>query len=493
MEYWCDHRLVVGIREADNHREILIDRPFALVGSHPQANVRLSSNHSPKRAMYLHALNGTVLCRQLEVSERQPHLPAEGGILQVAAEKLRVRLEVKAGGRVAAQDNALWPVPVLEVRGKKSQPVARRMSIPLQLIGRHSECDLELRCRQVSLFHCVLYAQRGRLWCIDLQSGNGTILAGQAISCQEVFLGDELAIGTFRIKFPRYSKTRMPSGGSKPDLVGAAWQLLPNAALERGLGSGENTSSDRRTRSIPPSDIPQETHGEWAVQEGRHEPPTTKEISPQLRYIHEMACLTQERKRALESLDVIAQTLTTERESLRNKAYVPEANRRDFEDVVEQTAAEHANLREVVSGQPCQLAAIQQRITEPSERSAEATFCESKSILVSQADDPLSVLESLLIANDGPGGNALELKTQETSAQSFVSETQLQVVADSPRKPRPKSAGGKDPLMHFVSDRLAEIDMVRKRRVAFIWGAALALLISLCVLIVGLTYWMLGA
>lgn len=67
------------------------------------------------------------------------------------------------------------------------------------LIGRSSECDVFLDNPGVSRTHAKLLHEGEQVKLIDLNSGNGTFLNGQAISEAFVDSGDNIGIGKFSV------------------------------------------------------------------------------------------------------------------------------------------------------------------------------------------------------------------------------------------------------------------------------------------------------
>ncbi len=65
MQLWCDHRISVETRWGAERRDVHTERPFALVGSHPHADIRLDDGQA-KRAALLIVVGEEILCRPLE-------------------------------------------------------------------------------------------------------------------------------------------------------------------------------------------------------------------------------------------------------------------------------------------------------------------------------------------------------------------------------------------------------------------------------------------
>src|SRR6185503_6121189 len=102
----------------------------------------------------------------------------------------------------------------------------------LEMVGRGGDCEVELNCPKVSLFHCVLFRESNRLWCIDLGSGNGTLLNGQRIECALVELGARLRIGDFELEFQRFSRRSASASGLGENADGSQVSLRTPSLTE---------------------------------------------------------------------------------------------------------------------------------------------------------------------------------------------------------------------------------------------------------------------
>ncbi len=77
---------------------------------------------------------------------------------------------------------------------------------PIVLIGRHPECDVQIRSSKVSRKHCCLADLESEqtspmsLAVRDLDSTNGTRINGKIIAEGRLAEGDELTIGAFRFR-----------------------------------------------------------------------------------------------------------------------------------------------------------------------------------------------------------------------------------------------------------------------------------------------------
>lgn len=68
------------------------------------------------------------------------------------------------------------------------------------LIGRHEECDIQLKSRKVSRRHCCIAEVNDTLVVRDLGSTNGVRINGKKLTEGRLKTGDELTIGNFKYR-----------------------------------------------------------------------------------------------------------------------------------------------------------------------------------------------------------------------------------------------------------------------------------------------------
>jgi pSer/pThr/pTyr-binding forkhead associated (FHA) protein len=75
---------------------------------------------------------------------------------------------------------------------------------PIILIGRHPECDVQIRSSKVSRKHCCVAEVdvdgEARLCVRDLESTNGVRINGELVTEGRLKANDELTIGAFRFQ-----------------------------------------------------------------------------------------------------------------------------------------------------------------------------------------------------------------------------------------------------------------------------------------------------
>jgi hypothetical protein len=225
MSYWCTEFLIVTVDGPGGQTVLPLDQPFARVGRHPRADVCLPDRAVPSRALYLHATRAGVFCLFLDRDDSgpertgiwlSPEQSVEIGPYRLRASLLTAEPEDALPSELpSAWGSAKPPLPVMMIYCGTRLKDKRRFRSLLSPVGRRPQCALQLKGQKVSGFHCVLFWDQQRLWCIDLNSSNGTQRNGQDIVCEEVVLGDRLEVGEFHLVFQRLSSGGR-TGSSEP-------------------------------------------------------------------------------------------------------------------------------------------------------------------------------------------------------------------------------------------------------------------------------------
>jgi pSer/pThr/pTyr-binding forkhead associated (FHA) protein len=240
MNFWCGEQLVVTVEGPTGRSVVSLEQPFARVGRHPQSDVVLDDPDASSRSLYLHATPRGVYCLFLDVHESDvlsADVAARGIWLRpdqeitVGSHRVRASLLTAEPDDPLPDDNpAKWgsaprPLPVLNVYYGDLLKDKRRFRAVLSPIGRRPQCGLQLKAKRVSSFHCVLFWHEQQLWCVDLNSSNGTQLNGESIVCSQVAIGDKLDVGEFSLIFERLSY-----GRQSPPVVAPPAAAPPAAA-----------------------------------------------------------------------------------------------------------------------------------------------------------------------------------------------------------------------------------------------------------------------
>ena len=114
-----------------------------------------------------------------------------------------------------------------------NQPNAAAISLqrPVQLVGRHHECDVRIDQRAISRRHCCIALVYEKIVIRDLGSRNGVRVNGEIVEEAVLQDGDQVAIGPliFAVEAPEAVKPPITPNISAP---------LPN------FGANSNSNSD---------------------------------------------------------------------------------------------------------------------------------------------------------------------------------------------------------------------------------------------------------
>ncbi len=66
---------------------------------------------------------------------------------------------------------------------------------PIVLLGRHSECDVQIESQKISRKHCCIILLKDKALIRDLGSTNGITINGKKVQEGSIGPGDELTIG----------------------------------------------------------------------------------------------------------------------------------------------------------------------------------------------------------------------------------------------------------------------------------------------------------
>jgi predicted component of type VI protein secretion system len=202
-----------GVRAA---HEIVLDQPFAVVGSLPNADIPLDGPEVGKRHAYLQVIDGRVFCVdvsdglgvQWEDGVRQAGWLDEGQAVYIGPYRLRL---IQGGAGPDAPGPAvadpLAPAaaahPALTLEFFKDDRVQSRwnMNRVLALVGRLPICRVRIHDERVSRVHCALLATPGGVWLIDLLGVKGVKFNGSRVRFARVGDGDRVDLGGFQIRF----------------------------------------------------------------------------------------------------------------------------------------------------------------------------------------------------------------------------------------------------------------------------------------------------
>lgn len=247
--FWCQRHIAVSVDGPGKSATYLVPKPYARIGSHPSSDIVLTGASIPQRSIYLHAADRGLYL--LTLAHGPPlELVRNGWVtpeqeIVVGPYRITANLteEIALPGVIdedwTAQESAPAPYPRLAVSldGKRlgSLSITRRLTT----IGRDAPSDVRLSSRSISSVHCVLYREEGRLWAIDLTSGNGTYLGGSQIESAELRVGARLRLGAVTLRYQ--TDVQVPVRGRQHSQVQVPSTAPPADAFTTGASQTAET------------------------------------------------------------------------------------------------------------------------------------------------------------------------------------------------------------------------------------------------------------
>lgn len=267
--------LVASLHRGKKPTRYLIQKPYAIIGRHPQCDVLLPYPDVSNQHVYLQVLDGRLFCvdqesRKWVYWKDKPRLYGwldAGEWIQVGP--YRITLEQPVGASNCRAAHAPNTKPFLSrykseaaTEGQLLLNDQHVISLQSQLttIGRSKYCNLELEEDSVSRVHAsIVRTLDGHCWIIDLKSRLGIKVNGER--CQAALLKDQdnICIGSYSLTFhvvPKDSVNKPIRQARFADLPAPA--LLEGIASEPADKSSETASppSSRLLQSEEPSRLP---------------------------------------------------------------------------------------------------------------------------------------------------------------------------------------------------------------------------------------------
>ncbi|MFM2093997.1 MAG: hypothetical protein RIS70_1121 [Planctomycetota bacterium] len=211
--YWCERTLKISVQGPNGTVETSLNRPYAIVGSHPLADVYIPPSMAAKREIYLHATDQGVFAMSL-VPPQESRASRLGWIddeqgTTVGQYHLLVKLDTPPAGLSAEStvrppaltERDRFPIPRGELLITTSKRVIgiKRITRPITIIGRADPSSLRIADNSISGTHTALFSDGKQLWAVDLLSGNGTLWHRSAITAHCLATRDSIKIGRFRL------------------------------------------------------------------------------------------------------------------------------------------------------------------------------------------------------------------------------------------------------------------------------------------------------
>jgi len=260
-------KLVAEGPEPDDLVRAVIDKPFALIGSGVQADLRLDDDQVSHRHLYLQVYDGRVFAFDLGSrtgthwdDERRPH-----GWLDtsqaIRVGKYRIRVDdngaaVKQPSALSAEplvsrafENPLLPPVGLEFVKEGAQERGTPKRCPLHrtlvFLGRTDGCKVRLMHSSVSKFHCSLIRTPRGVWVVDLLSRNGVWINGIKVPWARLEEGDRFEVGDFVLRLSYERPEQDPDRGQSAVSVPETPVIEEREKGQGGEGEKEDNAASR--------------------------------------------------------------------------------------------------------------------------------------------------------------------------------------------------------------------------------------------------------
>jgi pSer/pThr/pTyr-binding forkhead associated (FHA) protein len=225
--------------------KIVINKPFAFIGSNLNCDVNLPNPAVSKRHVYLQLIGGRLYCidqasregifwgeRQrlfgwLDAGQSLRVGPYEVMLVERAgAEDCPAREATNQGPIFVEAESPELPQGIMQITETLTFPLQRQLTI----IGSSKYCHLELDHQEVSRVHAsLLRTHDGRFWIIDLMSRTGVKVNGIRCLVSPISDGDVIKIGNYATTF----RVKTPTRGNPPQPAIVEASMLAEASSER--------------------------------------------------------------------------------------------------------------------------------------------------------------------------------------------------------------------------------------------------------------------
>jgi pSer/pThr/pTyr-binding forkhead associated (FHA) protein len=222
-------RLSIRNERSGETEDMLVERPWALIGGDRVCDIRLPHADVSQRHAYLQFVASRVLCCDLG-SRTGTHWSSDirarswlvtGEPIYVGPYSIRIsNNDFVLDGSAAPTGAGDPPDPpelrlprttlaFINARSRAGRSRISRVKRPVTLVGWSHLCNLRLQHSSVGRVHCSLVWTPSGLWVVDLLCRGGTRVNGKLVSVSRLAEGDDISVGRFRLRV---------SYGAKPDI-----------------------------------------------------------------------------------------------------------------------------------------------------------------------------------------------------------------------------------------------------------------------------------
>lgn len=254
-------RLLVTDERSGQAEEVLVEKPYAVIGSAELCDVRLVHPDVSRHHAYLQVLSGHVLCCDL-ASRTGTHWGQRGATrdwlqpgepLHIGPFTIRLTQNGAERPRNPPADvqphRLMVQLSFLNARSRVGQARVSRVRNQVTLTGWGHLCNLRLQHHSVGRVHCSLVWTGSELWVVDLLCTDGTSVNGTPVSYARLDESDELMLGQFQLTIGYGSSAEMsqlvPGNIEEP-----AAMIVRPAAVAPSL-RGANAKGAVPARAVP--------------------------------------------------------------------------------------------------------------------------------------------------------------------------------------------------------------------------------------------------
>ncbi len=208
-QYWTSNRIRAEIIGPDGPTTVALDKPFALIGSHAKADLKLDGVKVARRQLFALATDAGI--HILDLVDGRQQRKQQGfwlnpeQVIPVGDHQLRLgfvgrELPQPPPATSLLAHSAQRPFPLIQCKSDGAIIGRPYLNRSLAVIGRRQSCKFQFTTRSVSPEHCAFYQQDGRLWIVDFHSTRKTKKDNVSIECAQLQDGSSLNIGRVEIE-----------------------------------------------------------------------------------------------------------------------------------------------------------------------------------------------------------------------------------------------------------------------------------------------------
>lgn len=208
-QYWTSNRIRAERIGPGGPLIVALDRPFALIGSHEKADLKLDGVKVARRHLFALATDAGIHILDLVDGRRQkkqqgfwlnPEQVITVGDHQMKLSFVDRELPQQPPATSLLANSAQRPFPMIQCKSDGAIIGRPYLNRSLAVIGRRESCKFQFTTRSVSPEHCAFYQQDGRLWIVDFHSTRKTKKDNASIECAQLQDGSILQIGRVEIE-----------------------------------------------------------------------------------------------------------------------------------------------------------------------------------------------------------------------------------------------------------------------------------------------------